>query len=119
MIRILIFEPSPQHGRLLARAIRSALGPRGLLAQFDFRQPGDVFTSPMPSDAWAAFFTLTSMYDLEAARKFSCVYRAVPLLVVSDSAEYALLSWHIGARYYLERPCPAGEIGAALLKCAR
>lgn len=117
MIKILIFEPSLERREQLMPPIRAQLNARGMLhVEFACFEPGDVFLTPMPVTAWAAFFTLGSMYDVEAARHFSKLRGEIPLAVISDSDEYGLEGYSF-AVYYLLRPFSGKELDSALRKC--
>ena len=119
--KILIYEADLDKREKLAKYIRAHLKAMGLLhIQFHFFVPYDVYDmpdNPIKKSAWAAFFTLDSPNDAEAAQMFGEMYRDIPLVVVSNSAEYGLASWSWGTRFYLKRPFKDGELQTALAKC--
>lgn len=120
MAKILIFEPSNDNCERLEKSVRYQLDGMGLRhLEFVYFRPEDVFTKQMPETAGAAFFTLNSMYDVEAARKFNRIRKAIPVVVISDKTEYGVESWQFGTVYYLKRPYPEEEISMALRKCER
>jgi hypothetical protein len=121
MNKILVFEPSPRKREALTRSVRRRLiGMDTRHMKFVYFNPRDVFTKPMPKTALAAFFTLDSMDDAEAARKLGHIRMQIPIIVVSDSAEYGLESWSFGTtRYYLLRPFKEEAVSEALARCVR
>lgn len=114
MGKILIFDPCREDAGILAQALRSLLG----AVRVSLYAPEDVFSEKMPEDVRMAFFTVTGMYDAEAARKFGALREDVPMVVVSDSEEYGILSWSLGSCYYLLRPFGEKELPLALRHCA-
>ena len=119
MVKFIIFEPSKEHQKKLMRSVRSHMRVMGVRKlAFECLEAGDVFSQPMPEEAWAAFFTLGSMYDLEAARHFGKLRKEIPIVAVSDSEEYGLEGYSF-AEYYLLRPFSVEELGGALRKCAK
>jgi len=117
-MKFIIFEPLKEHRKKLMQSVRShmrVMGTRKL--EFECFEPQDVFSQPMPEEARAAFFTLGSMYDLEAARHFGKLRNGIPIIVVSDSGEYGLEGYDF-AEYYLLRPFSEEQLGSALRKCA-
>ena len=114
MGRILIFDKSKEDAGVLAQALRSLLG----AVTVSLHTPEDVFSQSIPEDVRLAFFTVTGMYEAEAARKFGALRGDVPMVVVSDSKEYGILSWSLGSSYYLLRPFGEQELPMALKRCA-
>lgn len=114
MGEILIFDRSHEDGKALEQALRSLLG----AVTVSLHDPEEVFSQPMPQNVRMAFFTVTGMYDAEAARKFGALHENVPMVAVSDSREYGLLSWSLGSCYYLLRPFGERELPLALRCCA-
>jgi two-component SAPR family response regulator len=114
MPRILIFDSSKENAEILAQALRTLLG----AVMVSLHNPEDVFTAPIPDDARMAFFTLSSMYDAEAARKFGALHKNIPMVMVSDSSDYGVLSWSLGSCYYLLRPFGENELPRAIHRCA-
>ncbi len=110
MERILIFDRSREDGNALAQALRSLLG----VVTISLHDPEEVFFESLPEDMDIAFFTLAGMYDAEAARKFGTLHKDVPMVVVSDSNEYGILSWSLGSCYYLLRPFGEKELPLAI-----
>jgi hypothetical protein len=116
--KILIYETDTRKREKLAGDIRSHLNTIGLLhIEFHFYSPRDIHGKPPPKAAWAAFITLDSQHDADAAEMFGKTYRDIPMIVVSDTAEYGRTSWGWGTRFYLKRPFQSDELQNALLKC--
>jgi hypothetical protein len=116
--QILIYETDTRKREKLAGDIRSHLRIIGLLhIEFHFYSPRDIHDKLPPKAAWAAFFSLDSPNDAEAARIFGAEYPEIPLVVVSGSAEYGRASWSWGTRFYLKRPFQSDELQNALLQC--
>ncbi len=113
MGRIMIFDRSGEDREALAQALRAVLG----LVSISLHDPEEVFSANLPQDARMAFFTLSGMYDVEAARKFGALHKDVPIVVVSDSKEYGVLSWSLGSCCYLLRPFGEKELPRAIHKC--
>jgi hypothetical protein len=117
MIRkILIYEADFEKREKLAEYIRAHLNAMGLLhIQFRFFAPHDVFdmADNDVNAACVAFITLDSQNDAKAAQMFGKTYRDIPLVVVSNTAEYGLASWSWGTRFYLIRPFNSGELQTA------
>ena len=117
-MKLIIFEASKEHRKKLMQSVHShmrAMGTRKL--EFECFEPQNVFSQPMPEEARAAFFTLGSMYDLEAARHFGKLRKGIPIIAVSDSEEYGLEGYDF-AEYYLLRPFSEEQLDSALRKCA-
>jgi hypothetical protein len=117
---ILIYEADMNKREKLEKCIRAHLRAMGLLhIQFRNYTPRDVFnmTDSDMAAAWAAFITLDRQHDADAAEMFGKTYRDIPMIVVSDTAEYGLASWSWGTRFYLKRPFDNDEMQAALAKC--
>jgi len=119
--KILIYETDLEKRNNLAKYIRMHLGAMGLMhIQFHFFNPHDVYDMPdnLTAEAvWAAFFTLENPNDAEAAQMFGKSYSDIPLVVVSNTAEYGIASWGWGTRFYLKRPFKSDELQTALAKC--
>ena len=82
--------------------------------------PDEVFYKPLHKKAWAAFFVVESMYDMEAARKLGFVRVDIPVVLISDDDEYCPFSYNLATtRYYLEWPSLAQEIKPALKHCVK
>ena len=113
---ILIFNKSKEEGEALAREIRSTYR-RLSGAAFTVRNPEEVFTGPLPEKPFAAFFVLGNMYDAEAARKFHTIRGGVPLIIVSNNGESAIMSYDWGACDYLVRPFGRERLKEALKRC--
>jgi len=114
---ILIFDRSRQRRTALAQDIRSASSGWFLDSDFRCHSPDEIFTQSKENMAQAAFFDLSDMSDAEAARKFGSLHSDIPLVMVSDSDEYSILSWQLGACYYLMRPISPKNLRQALHKC--
>jgi len=122
MIRkILIYEADLEKREKLAKYIRAHLSAMGLLhIQFHFFVPHDVYDMPdnlIAEAVWASFFTIECKNDADAAQMFGKTYSDIPLVVVSNTAEYGLASWGWGTRFYLKRPFMDSELRTALAKC--
>ena len=116
--KILIYEADLNKREKLAEYIRAHLRAMGLLhIEFHYYSPCDIHDKPPPKAAWAAFITLDSQNDADAAEMFGQTYRDIPMVVVSDTAEYGRASWGWGTRFYLKRPLDNGEMHKALAKC--
>jgi len=116
--KILIYEADLDKREKLANYIRLHLSAMGLLhIEFHFYSPRDIHDKPPPKAAWAAFITLDSPNDAEAAQMFGKTYKDIPMVVVSNTAEYGLASWGWGTRFYLKLPFKDGELRTALAKC--
>jgi len=115
--RILIFEQARGNREKLERDVRSRLDAIGIRhVEFLYFIPGDVFSNPLPDTARAAFFTLGSMYDVEAACHFNKLRKRIPVVIVSDSEQYCQEGYNF-AVYYLLRPFTWEDLGKALSKC--
>jgi hypothetical protein len=120
MNNFLIFEPSREHRKALTKRLRRLQGRR---ARFTYYNPADVFSKKIPDRALAAFFTLESNYDIEAAFKMGRIRKRIPIVAVSDeggeSSTYCLNSYRFGTcKYYLTRPFDEDELGMALKMCS-
>jgi len=118
--KILIYEADMKKREKLTEYIRVHLNAMGLLhINFQYYTPRDVFNMADNdvAAAWAAFITLDNQHDADAAEMFGKTYRDIPMVVVSDTAEYGLASWSWGTRFYLKRPFDNGEMHTALAKC--
>jgi CheY-like chemotaxis protein len=119
MNNILIFEPSREHRKALTKRFRRS---QGWGTRFTYYNPADVFTKKIPDRALAAFFTLESNYDIEAACKMGRIRKQIPIVAVSDeggeSSAYCLNSYGFGTcKYYLTRPFDEDELRIALKMC--
>jgi DNA-binding NarL/FixJ family response regulator len=118
--RILVFEASQEKRKALGRELRARFGWRVWINYYD---PRDVFTKKLPEKALVAFFTLDSMYGVEAARKLGGIRGRIPIVAVSDkdidSTGYCQASYDFGTcRYYLLRPFDGAILDKALKACA-
>ena len=110
-MNILIFEPNEEKRRELLSLLETSLGGNIL---FSCHQPGEVFTLPLPLDTDLAFMSMNSMAEVEAARQFKRLHPCIPLVVISDSADYAVESFTFPAADYLTRPLQKDAIASAL-----
>lgn len=110
-MKVLILEPALSERAALSNVICACLP---LAPRFAYHAPEDVFRSKLSPDADIAFITVNSMVDVEAARQFRRLYGAVPLIVVSDSTEYAVESFRFPAKGYVKRPASRESILKAL-----
>jgi hypothetical protein len=119
MSNFLIFEPSREHRKALTERLRRL---RDWRTRFSYYNPADVFSKKIPDRALAAFFTLESNYDIEAAYKMGRIRKRIPIVAVSDeggeSSTYCLNSYSFGTcKYYLTRPFDEDELRIALQMC--
>jgi len=116
----LIYESNFDKREKLADYIRAHLNAMGLVhIRFHYYTPRDVFNMAANdvAAAWAAFITIDSQRDADAAEMFGKTYCDIPMVVVSDTAEYGLVSWSWGTKFYLKRPFDNEEMQTALKKC--
>lgn len=114
--QILVFDSSKEAGHELVEDIGTIMGTYMGGVNFSVHHPREVYEDNIQGGA-AAFFTLSTMYDAEAARKFNAFHKEVPLVVVSDSDQFGLLSWQLDACYYLLRPLEEEKVMNAIHIC--
>jgi len=95
--------------KVLETLIESCLAKDGEQADVVNHAPEDVFRLPLPRDTAAAFITINSVTDVEAARQFARLYETTPFVVISDNGDYAVEAFRLNARHYIIRP--VGEVG--------
>ena len=78
-----------------------------LTCQFD-----DIFRDSPPRGVDAAFVCVDNMRALEGARKLHLL--GIPMIVLSDSPDYAMEGIRLEVRHYIIRPVTEPEIRAAL-----
>lgn len=115
-MKILIFEPNEEKRRELISLLETSLEGETL---FSCHQPGEIFTLPMPADADLTFITVNCMAEVEAARQFKRLHPCIPLVVISDSADYAVESFTFPAADYLTRPLQKNTLASALWAVSR
>ena len=113
-MKILILDPSEHRRAELLSLLEAALLQAAMDTRFVCHRPGEIFTLPLPPDTDLAFMTVNCMSDVEAARQFKRLYRGVPLVVVSDSGEYAVESYTLPAASYITRPLRRTAVASAL-----
>lgn len=72
----------------------------------------EIFYGNPPQNTDAAFVCIEDMRSLEGARKLHLL--GIPLVVVSDSPDYAMEGIRLGVRHYIIRPVSEPEIQTAL-----
>ena len=114
---ILVFDSCQETALALASEIQDRLKGRQGELKVICHDPTEVFLRPLQKKPLAAFFALSGMYDLEAARKFHATQGDVPLVIVSNSGEYALMSYDLGACDYLIRSINTKSLSEAINRC--
>ena len=114
---VLVLDSAELERRTLAALIGSRLAKEGTHAGIVRRAPEDVFRRLLPRDTVAAFITVNSMADVEAARQFSKLYAATPFVVISDSGDWAVEAFRLNARHYITRPVGEAGVREAISRC--
>ena len=114
---VLVLDSAEMERRTLAALIENRLAKEGSRAGVVRRAPEDVFRRLLPGDMAAAFITVNSMADVEAARQFAKLYETTPFVVVSDSGDWAVEAFRLNARYYITRPVHEAGVREAISRC--
>ena len=114
---VLVLDSAEMERRALAELIESRLAKEGSHAGVVRRAPEDVFRGLLPRDTGAAFITVNSMADVEAARQFAKLHGTTPFVVVSDSRDWAVEAFRLNARHYITRPVGEAGVREAISRC--
>lgn len=115
-MELLLLDSDCARQEAIARQIRKGLA-AGTEISFDLQRHRKIFDALPEKDYVAAWIWIDGMDDLEAARLLARVAPGLPLVFYSDSGEYAIESYRIGACYYLEYPANASTLNEALKRC--
>ena len=113
----MVLDSAEMERRALAELIESRLAKEGSHAGVVRRAPEDVFRGVLPGDTGAAFITVNSMADVEAARQFAKLHGTTPFVVVSDSRDWAVEAFRLNARHYITRPVGEAGVREAISRC--
>lgn len=114
-MHILILDRNPERRTELACGLRACLA--GGSIHIDGLAQQSVFACRPDTDYDAVFLWVDGMPDLEAARQLTRVFPGLPLVLVSDSGEFAMEGYHLQARYYLRYPANRPILTDALGRC--
>lgn len=114
-MHLLIMDRDPARRAALAGQIQDHLPDRSVRVTGAAQQ--SVFGQRWGARYAAAFLWIEGMPDLEAARQLTRVLPGLPLVLVSDSGEYAMEGYHLHARYYLHYPASRHTLVEALRRC--
>ncbi|MDL2237297.1 hypothetical protein LJC56_05650 [Christensenellaceae bacterium OttesenSCG-928-K19] len=115
-MELLLLDSDRARQDAIARQIRESLATDTEIS-FDFQRQRKIFDALPEKDFVAVWIWIGGMDDLEAARLLARVAPKLPLVFYSDSDEYAIESYRIGACYYLEYPVNVSALNEALIRC--
>lgn len=116
---ILIFDENEESISTIINTFNELFKEKIKKINYKLLKSKDVFEEKLPKKINLVFFNISNMYDVEALRKFKAFNENIPVIIISDSKEYGVVSWSLGANYYLLKPIHESDLLIAIKKSIR